>query len=80
MTELTEAQSRDYDSGNYDAAYVSEDIESAPGRRLADVSRDQVTEPAAYTAGFYSSFELHEIADPEDRETVAAWRQLHPND
>lgn len=50
--------SKSYDAGNYDAAYVSEDLETAWRKREGqDLSR------RGYVLGFWSSYEPHEVPE-----------------
>lgn len=48
--------SRSYDAGNYDNAYVSEDLETVwEQRNKDDLSR------RGYVLGFWATYELHEV-------------------
>jgi hypothetical protein len=60
-----------FDAGNYDAAYVSETMTEELRDRMESKSREY---RCGYLVGFYSSFELHEIPNEEDRQEVEALR------
>ena len=47
-----------FDAGNYAAAYVSEDLETAMADRP---EMENEAYAAGFVLGFFSSFELHEI-------------------
>lgn len=76
MRNLSLTASQAFDSGNYDNAYESES--PAYCRREAGRLKGGATREA-YIAGFYSSYELHEIPDDEHRDIVSAWRDEPPD-
>lgn len=50
--------SRSYDAGNYDNAYISEDLDTAwEKRNKDDLSR------RGYVLGFWATYELHEVPE-----------------
>lgn len=79
MDRAEDARARGYDAGNFDAAYEPacrlEDRKAmwAKSRRYPTPAEIQAYEES-YLLGFYSSYELYEIADDAHRQRVASLR------
>lgn len=76
-----EAFSSGFDSGNYGNAYESQDWDSWYARNCetpAEYDADAYRE--GLILGFFSSYEISEISDPEHAETVEALRAKHGED
>ncbi len=75
--ELLTAESHGFDGGNYDCAYVGRFDPVGSFMKHGDPDHTSFAHRAGYIRGFYSSFELHEIADPSLRAKVAYIRMVH---
>lgn len=75
---LSELEQRAFEAGDYAQNYVSTSLFLA--RRdwlLTYEGEPTMPERRAFTAGFYASFELHEIPEVA-QDSVAEWRESHP--
>lgn len=75
----SEAERLAFEAGDYAQFYVSTSLFLA--RRdwlLGYEGEPTMPERRAFTAGFYASFELHEIPEVA-QDSVAEWREAHPD-
>lgn len=67
------AVSHAFDSGNFDSAYVSEDLETAWEKDQESDNPTPEKYKDAYIVAFFATFEVHEIPDEYRDEFTNAW-------
>ena len=80
MKNATESRSAGFDAGNYGNAYESQDWDSWCAEHCTPPAGvDSVAYAEGMLLGFFSSYEVSEISDPDAAEMVESLRAQFPD-